>query len=425
MATFKTISDGNIQQTRNVLNQLVDFVAEDVSGSATNLTRKKFQVFVTGASGPGVTSSLFQTVFDQNYALQTSNELFDMTIGIFDGSSVVTDSTTGNDFNSKRLFPSSSLMMREKISNYSQFAQILLGDSTAQFSAPFSEGSATDKINVALFMPFKRLFSRDGIKRETFAMRFFQSASQSENKGAHGGLSANLTFGSRSATDRHASGSVIYTDVGSAAQVETSPAGGAVGNIVNSANTSESVGLMFYDYGIAMFDLAKITSGSQIMSGAIGTAYTPKPTIANAGIGKEHKDPSDATKMVMSGKFIPDFVVSASIDNIIDHIAFTRFGSGSETFLTFQNNTFINSTLYFCRATADEFNFSTNPTYKDSDGKIVVIDSNQEGIQKSFAFVTTVGLYNANEDLLAVAKLSRPVMKNDEKDLTFRVRLDF
>ena len=34
-------------------------------------------------------------------------------------------------------------------------------------------------------------------------------------------------------------------------------------------------------------------------------------------------------------------------------------------------------------------------------------------------------LYNANEELLAVAKLSRPVMKNDEKDLTFRVRLDF
>ena len=45
--------------------------------------------------------------------------------------------------------------------------------------------------------------------------------------------------------------------------------------------------------------------------------------------------------------------------------------------------------------------------------------------QKSFSFVTTVGLYDANEQLLAVAKLSRPVEKNDEKDFTFRVRLDF
>jgi len=36
-----------------------------------------------------------------------------------------------------------------------------------------------------------------------------------------------------------------------------------------------------------------------------------------------------------------------------------------------------------------------------------------------------VGLYNANNELLAVAKLSRPVEKNDEKDLSVRVRLDF
>jgi hypothetical protein len=39
--------------------------------------------------------------------------------------------------------------------------------------------------------------------------------------------------------------------------------------------------------------------------------------------------------------------------------------------------------------------------------------------------VTTVGLYDANDNLLAAAKLSRPVEKNDEKDVTFRVRLDF
>ena len=111
MATFKTISDGNIQTTRNVLNQLVDFVAEDVSGSAT---RKKFQVFVTGSGGNGVTSSLFQTVFDQNYALQTSNELFDLSLGIFDGSDLVSVASTGQDIQLKRLFPSQSLMMREK-----------------------------------------------------------------------------------------------------------------------------------------------------------------------------------------------------------------------------------------------------------------------------------------------------------------------
>ena len=41
------------------------------------------------------------------------------------------------------------------------------------------------------------------------------------------------------------------------------------------------------------------------------------------------------------------------------------------------------------------------------------------------AQVTSIGLYDGNDNLLAVAKLSRPVEKNDEKDLTFRIRLDF
>ena len=82
MATFKTISSADIKTTRTTLNQLVDFVEEDVSGS---VTRKKYQVFVTSSGGNAVTSSLFQTVFDQNYTLQTANEIFDMT---FDGLSV-------------------------------------------------------------------------------------------------------------------------------------------------------------------------------------------------------------------------------------------------------------------------------------------------------------------------------------------------
>jgi len=123
--------------------------------------------------------------------------------------------------------------------------------------------------------------------------------------------------------------------------------------------------------------------------------------------------------------FIPDLVVSASVDDLVDHIASTRFQSGSLTAATFQNITNINSTLIFCRATADEFNYSTNPTYTDSNGRIQVIDQGQEDVQRSFTFPTTVGLHDEFGNLLAVAKMSRPIEKNDEKDITFRIRLDF
>ena len=135
------------------------------------------------------------------------------------------------------------------------------------------------------------------------------------------------------------------------------------------------------------------------------------------------------TETANTAKFIPDFVTSGSIDNIIDHLAGTRFQSGSLTAITFQNVTNINSSLIFCRAPADEFNYSSNPTFVDtsnnSRGRLVVIDPGEEDKQESFTFVTGIGLYDAAGNLLAVAKLSRPVEKSPERDLTFRVRLDF
>jgi len=416
VATFKEISDADIKTTKSFLNQLVDIIQEDISGSNT---RKAYQVFVTGGIGPGVTSSLFQTVFDQDFTLQTANPVFDLTVGIFSGSTTVSAVSTGEDSTGKLLFPSYSLMMREKISNYKQFAQLLLGSADSQFTAPFSNAGDTDKIDNALFVGIKRLFARDKIKRESFAMKFYRSAS-------HG-----VDVRKPKLHQTSELGSAIFTDVGSSANLEVS-FGGEVGNVVNSANTAETVGLMFYQQGIGVFDMAKIMSGSQHVSGAISAMNVNSPE--GVGVGKTIVGAFDpATREATLGKssnpsakFIPDLMVSASIDDIVNHIASCRFSSGSNTAITFQNLTNINSTLIFCRATADEFKYSSNPTYVDpADSRIRVIEVGQEDTQKPFCFITTVGLYDANDNLLAVAKLSRPIEKNDEKDITIRVRLDF
>jgi len=423
--TFKQLSSRDISTTKSFLNQLVDVIQEDISGSTT---RKKYQVYVTGGVGPGVTSSLFQTIFDQDFTLQTANSVLDLTVGLFSGSSAVTGSSTGVDSAGKVLFPSTSMMMREKVSNYRQFAQLLLGDANSTFYSPFSnyvaatsatdDRAATDVIDEALFITFKRLFARDKIKRETFAMKFYRSASH-----AYEELTRDTDVGTGTRKPNlfqtSESGSAIFTDVGSSLNLEMSY-GGNVGNIVNSENTLENVGLMFYDQGIAIMNLNKVISGSEAVSGTVSALNN---SLIDGSRGR----------MVIGGgnganpnaRFIPDFMVSASIDNIVDHFASCRFSSGSNTAMTFQNLTNINSTLIFCRATADEFNYSSNPTYTDSDNKIRVIETGQEATQKAFSFITTVGLYDAKDNLLAVAKLSRPIEKNDEKDLTIRVRLDF
>ena len=210
--------------------------------------------------------------------------------------------------------------------------------------------------------------------------------------------------------------------------------GGDVAYIVNTSNTSEYVGLMFYDMGVAVLDMGKVFFTQQHMSGTISAMRAgntslnydshvdgaTKQTAVNAGttmLGYGPWGNADAT-------FIPDLLVSASIDDIVDHVATTRFGTGSLTAATFQNSTKINSNIYFCRAKSTEYNYSSNPTYTDAVGNLSVIDDPTSD-QRAFSYITTVGLYDSSNNLLAVAKLSRPIEKNDEKDLTLRVRLDF
>jgi hypothetical protein len=398
--SFKSISEEDIVTRRSALNQLVDVIQEDISGS---ITRRKYQVFVTGGIGPGVTSSLFQTVYDQDFTLQTANPILDLTVGLFNESPLVIESSLGDPINGKLLFPSQSLMMREKVDVYKQYAANLLGNSDAAFFAPIGSSNTdeinrfdNDRIDEALFISFKRLFSRDRIKRETFAMRTYRSgAIVNDNPLLPSPL--NLT----SEKD-----SVILTDLGAASNI-TSLFGGEVGNIVNANNTAETLGLIFYEHGTIVLDMGKLYDSDQILTGHIDAMndVTPGKTFMNSPFSK--------------------FLASGSIDNIVDHLAASRFQSGSLTGMTFQNVTNINSTLIFCRASADEFNYSTNPTYKDENGRIRVIDAGQEDVQRSFTFVTTIGLHDDEGRMLAVAKTSRPVEKSDERDITFRVRLDF
>ena len=89
--------------------------------------------------------------------------------------------------------------------------------------------------------------------------------------------------------------------------------------------------------------------------------------------------------------------------------------------IQFNNTTELNSTIYFCRAPANKFNYSSNPTYVTG-SKIKVKDLASDN---PVAYVTTVGLYNGANELLAVAKLSEPLKKSVDNELTIRVRLDY
>jgi len=82
----------------------------------------------------------------------------------------------------------------------------------------------------------------------------------------------------------------------------------------------------------------------------------------------------------------------------------------------------ITSDYVFVRARNSEFNYSENPSYiSGSTGEVIY----NYFINNPQSYITTVGLYNDGNELLATAKLSRPLLKNFTKEALIRVKLDF
>jgi len=87
-----------------------------------------------------------------------------------------------------------------------------------------------------------------------------------------------------------------------------------------------------------------------------------------------------------------------------------------------RNSEKITSTHYFVRIKNGEYNFSNNPSYTTgSDGLI----QQSTFISDPKTYITTVGLYNDSQELLAVAKLSKPLLKSFQREALIRVKLDF
>ena len=82
----------------------------------------------------------------------------------------------------------------------------------------------------------------------------------------------------------------------------------------------------------------------------------------------------------------------------------------------------ISSTHYFVRLGSREFNYSNNPSYFDQTTGNILVSSFRFDPR---TYPTTIGLYNDNKELLAVAKLSQPLQKGQDKEINIKVRLDY
>jgi hypothetical protein len=266
---------------------------------------------------------------------------------------------------SSSFFGASNTQHSKKSNIYSQMAQVLSGFDTDSKIRRFDQdgdfAAGGPKYDEAFVVTFSRLLTKDEIKKGSFSMT--------------------LGTGSTYAAP-FASGSTI-TDTGAATSYNVNSPAGEYGILKDAS--SNSVGLLYYQAGIAI-----------LSSSVLG----PVPT----------------TQMDAAGQFHGALATGSNIDALGN--AFLHRVQN----IQFNNTTELNSTIYFCRANHNEFNYSSNPTYL-SGSKILVKNNDNQMPPRSYA--TTVGLYSADNELLAVAKLSEPLRKDPTNELTLRVRLDY
>ena len=115
--------------------------------------------------------------------------------------------------------------------------------------------------------------------------------------------------------------------------------------------------------------------------------------------------------------------LSGSTDTTVERYNHNRLlyaisGSGNFEARRTEN---VSTQHFFVRATNREFNYSNNPSYVNTDGTFSETTFNTD----PYTYVTTVGLYNDSNEMIAVAKTSQPIAKSFDKEILIKIKLSF
>jgi hypothetical protein len=163
----------------------------------------------------------------------------------------------------------------------------------------------------------------------------------------------------------------------------------------------------------------------QLISGSNGTAGSLANSGYVAGSGSYGLVFPDLGTILLNPSAISQSIrIAPSRSNNSDGLNNARlFASinGGASFALNSEET-ITSDYVFVRARNSEFNYSENPTFISGSTGEVIYDN---FINSPQVYITTVGMYNDSNNLLAVAKMSRPLLKDFTKEALIRVKLDF
>jgi hypothetical protein len=160
-----------------------------------------------------------------------------------------------------------------------------------------------------------------------------------------------------------------------------------------------------------------------IISGSIASGTAVEPTSGRKHFGKFYPETGimiiDADELG-GATVVAGYSVASNANANNSALFFNAIKGGA--YFAARREEQIKSTHYFCRVKHGNYNHSQNPTYYSGSNADLTIPSFKTDPK---SYITTVGLYNDSNELLAVAKLSRPVLKSTSREALIKVRLDF
>jgi len=358
-------TSADITTTKTLLYESIPLTGAIVSGTYGDLNIKNY------------THGQFQSIYDYPYLSSSANHIFDIAVGYDETSDMSGSSSTQNS---------------KKINMYNQMSQVLLGYTGSNNTVRRFELDLTldgvKECTAGWFLNFSRLTTKDQIKKGSFSVQLgtasFDSGNEWDNPFAD--VDGNATV-------------VTISDVSaSETSSTTNTFGGDYGILYSDrAGDDDAVGVVFYQAGIAF-----LSTGSFTGSFGSSTDLTAPYNFGYYQNGAHYQSLSQT----MTGSSI-----TGSCD------AFRKRIKN----ISFNNTTEINSTIYFCRVPHNKYNHSSNPTYLSTSQ----IRVKSVATDPPISYITTIGLYNAGRQLMAVAKLSEPLRKDPSTELTLRVRLDY
>jgi len=165
-----------------------------------------------------------------------------------------------------------------------------------------------------------------------------------------------------------------------------------------------------------------------IISGSNGSAYTPAASSSYYGMMFPDLDiivlNATASSVVdLRSYFAPLTTLTSSVQNNHLKLYSSIVAGANSTSGSFQlqSSETVSSRYFFTRVKNSEFNYTSNPSIIDANGNLLYTTL----INNPQTYVTTVGMYNDNNELLAVAKLSKPLTKDFTKEALIRIKLDY